>query len=101
MAAKARPLDARQAAETVAIQALSFLAGEPSRLGRFLAETGLGPESLRGAAKSPGFLLSVLDFVLVDDALVKDFAGATELTPSTVAAARQALAGPHWERDDP
>ena len=32
-----------QVAETVAIQALSFLAQEPARLGRFLAESGLGP----------------------------------------------------------
>ena len=98
---KARSHDARQVAETVAIQALSFLAAEPARLGRFLAETGLGPETLRGAANSPEFLVSVLDFVLSDENLVKEFAAASELKPSTVAAAREALGGPTWERDAP
>jgi hypothetical protein len=98
---KARPEDVRQVAETVAIQALSFLAGEPARLGRFLAETGLGPETLRGAAKSPEFLVSVLDFVLGDEAMVKEFARAHELKPSVVAAAREALGGPTWERNEP
>jgi hypothetical protein len=93
--------DIRQVAETVAIQALSFLGSEPARLGRFLAETGLGPETLRGAAKSPEFLVNVLDFVLGDEAMVKEFARATELTPQAVAAARQALGGPDWERDGP
>ena len=40
--------NARQAAEIVAIQALSFIAGDPERLGLFLAETGIGPDgSLR------------------------------------------------------
>jgi uncharacterized protein DUF3572 len=98
---KARSHDARQVAETVAIQALSYLAAEPARLGRFLAETGLGPETLRGAAKSPEFLVSVLDFVLSDETLVKEFAAAHDLKPRTVGAAREALAGPSWERDAP
>src|SRR5262249_17344356 len=98
---KARAHDVRQVAETVAIQALSYLAAEPARLGRFLAESGLGPETLRNAAKSPQFLISVLDFVLSDDKLVQDFARASDLKPSTVGAAREALGGPSWERDAP
>jgi uncharacterized protein DUF3572 len=98
---KARSNDVRQVAETVAIQALSYLAAEPARLGRFLAETGLGPETLRGSAKSPEFLVSVLDFVLSDETLVKEFAAARELKPSTVGAAREALGGPSWEPDAP
>ena len=61
-------------AEIVAIQALSFIAGEPERLGLFLAESGIGPETLRTAAADPRFLASVLDFVMRDDATVKAFA---------------------------
>ena len=97
----ASPADAREVAETVAITALSFLVGEPSRLGRFLAETGLGPETLRAAAKSPGFLISVLDFVLGDEPLTRDFARSSELTAAAIAAARQVLGGVEWERDEP
>jgi len=98
---KARSHDVRQVAETVAIQALSFLAAEPTRLGRFLAVTGLGPETLRGAASSPEFLVNVLDFVLSDEKLVKEFAESAGIEPSHVGAAREALGGPNWERDAP
>ena len=91
----------RQVAEIVAVQALSFIAGDPERLGAFLAESGIGPETLRNAASEPHFLASVLDFVLRDDATVKAFADASQLHPTTIAAARQALGDPHWERDVP
>jgi hypothetical protein len=91
----------REVAEIVAIQALNFIAGEPERLGLFLAETGIGPETLRRAAADPRFLVSVLDFVLRDDATVKAFAEVSELHPTNIAAARQVLGDPHWERDVP
>ena len=91
----------REVAEIVAVQALSFIAGEPERLGTFLAESGIGPETLRTAAADPRFLTSVLDFVMRDDATVKAFADASKLHPTNVAAARQVLGDPHWERDVP
>lgn len=97
---KSRP-DAREVAEIVAIQALSFVAGEPERLGAFLAESGIGPETLRSAATDPQFLVSVLDFVLRDDETVKAFAAVSQLHPTNVAAARQALGDSQWERDVP
>jgi hypothetical protein len=91
----------REVAEIVAIQALSFIAGEPDRLGLFLAESGIGPETLRTAASDPHFLASVLDFVMRDDATVKAFADASKLHPTNIAAARQVLGDPQWERDVP
>ena len=93
--------NAREVAEIVAIQALNFIAGEPERLGPFLAETGIGPETLRKSAADPRFLASVLDFVLRDDATVEAFARASELHPTNIAAAREVLGDPHWERDVP
>ena len=84
----------REAAEIVAIQALSFVAGDPERLGAFLAESGIGPETLRGAAADPRFLAHVLDFVMRDDATVKAFAAASQLHPTNIAAAHQALNDP-------
>jgi hypothetical protein len=93
--------DPREVAEIVAIQALSFIAGEPERLGQFLAESGLGPETLRSAASDPEFLVSVLDFVLRDDSTVKAFAAATEHDPTTIMAARQALDDPGLRRGEP
>jgi hypothetical protein len=91
----------REVAEIVAVQALSFIAGEPERLGQFLAESGIGPETLRTAAADPRFLASVLDFIMRDDATVKAFASVSQLHPTNIAAAHQALNDPQWERDVP
>ena len=93
--------NAREVAEIVAVQALSFIAGDPERLGMFLAETGIGPETLRTAAADPRFLASVLDFVMRDDSTVKAFASLSQLHPTNIAAAHQALNDPQWERDVP
>jgi len=60
-----------------------------------------GPETLRNAASDPQFLASVLDFVMRDDATVTAFAKASELHPTNIAAAHQALGDPKWERDVP
>jgi hypothetical protein len=91
----------REVAEIVAVQALSFIASDPERLGLFLAESGIGPETLRTAAADPRFLSSVLDFVMRDDATVKAFASVSQLHPTNIAAAHQALNDPKWERDVP
>jgi hypothetical protein len=80
-------------AETVAIQALNFIARDPERLGRFLALTGLGPGSIREAAREPTFLLGVLDHVASDESLLMAFAHDADIDPAVVAAARDALTG--------
>src|SRR5258706_724448 len=96
-----RTQNPREVAEIVAIQALSFVAGDPERLGVFLAETGIGPETLRSAAADPHFLARVLDFVLRDDATVKAFAAPSELDPATIPAPRDVLAADRPARDVP
>jgi len=88
----------REAAEIVAIQALSFIGSDTELLGRFLAESGLGPETLRRAAGDSQFLVSVLDFVMRDDKTVNAFATASGLHPTNVAAAHQALSDPELRR---
>jgi hypothetical protein len=82
------------AAESLAIQALSYLAGEPERLGRFLTLTGIGPDKIRAAAASPGFLAGVLDHVASEDAMVTAFAAEAGVEPGEIERARRALAGP-------
>jgi hypothetical protein len=84
----------RDAAESLAVQALTFLAGDPERLARFLALTGIGPDRIRAAAASPGFLAGVLDHVASEEALLMAFAERSGIDPADVARARQALAGP-------
>jgi len=82
----------KAAATELAIAALSFLAGETERLERFLALTGLGPQSLRAAAREPSFLLGVLDHVAGDETLLLAFANESGIDPEDVGRARDALA---------
>ena len=90
------PTTPQEVAEFVAIQALSFLASDPERLGLFLTESGIGPQTLRTSAADPKFLAGVLDFIVRDDATVKAFADASQLTPQAVINAREVLE-PRWE----
>ena len=93
---------AREAAETVAIQALSFIAAEPERLGQFLGITGIGPAQIREAAREPGFLAGVLDYLAGDERLLTEFARETDHDPITISQARHVLGGgSDWEREMP
>ena len=83
----------REDATNLAIGALSFIAGEPEELGRFLSLTGIGPESIRAAAREPGFLLGVLDFLAQDERLLVSFADQSGVAPEEVGRARNVLAG--------
>ena len=89
------------AAEALAVAALAFIAGEPERLGRFLAISGIGPESIRAAAREPQFLLGVLDYVAADERLLLAFAAENTIPPGAVMQARDTIAGRRWERETP
>jgi hypothetical protein len=92
--------DRREAAESLAIQALAYIAAEPEQLGRFLALTGIGPEQIREAARESHFLAGVLDHVLGDERLLLAFAASAAVDPAEIARARTVLGVP-WERDVP
>lgn len=87
-----RPEMTRDSAESVAIQALSFIAGDQERLERFLALTGIEAQSLRDAAREPNFLLGVLDYVAADEPLLQEFASEHGHDPELVIRARDLLA---------
>lgn len=98
---KARGPTAAEAAEGLAIQALSFIASDAERLGRFLAITGIGPAEIRAASTEPGFLAGVLDYVAGDERMVTEFAAETGFDPADLGKARAALGGGDWEREVP
>ncbi len=76
------------------IAALQYLAEDPERLQRFLALSGLGPHNLREAAAEPTFLGAVLEHIAGDEKLLIAFAESQQLSPETIARAREKLAGP-------
>src|SRR5471032_2944838 len=98
---KTRPLAAQEAAEALSIQALSFIAGDAERLGRFLAVTGIGPAEIRAAAREPRFLAGVMEYLVSDHKLAAEFAAEAGCDPDHLAKAYVALGGEPWEREIP
>jgi Protein of unknown function (DUF3572) len=94
-------LAGRQRAEQMAVQALGYIAGEPEQLGRFLALSGLGPDTIRTAAHDPQFLAGVLDYLAGDERLLSAFASRAGVTPQQVMQAHAVLSGGVWERETP
>ena len=91
----------RNAAESLAIQALAFIAGEPERIGPFLAATGIGPGDIRGAAREPSFLAGVLDYLAADERLLVAFAADAGIDPFEVGRAGALLGRRTGEHDVP
>ena len=88
----------RATAEEIAARALLFLAGESDRLGRFIAETGLDPATLRSRMRDADALAAVLGHVLADESALLAFAANAGLRPEDVARAEAELTGGSpWE----
>ena len=91
------PASRIDAAESLAVAALGWLAQDGERLERFISLAGLAPETLREAAAAPGFLAGVLAHLMSDESLQLAFAANAGRAPEEVAAAARLLdpgAGP-------
>jgi hypothetical protein len=71
----------RDRAETLGLDALTYLAGDPERLDRFLLISGLDELSLRERASEPEVLRAVVEYLLTDDELVTGFCSENGLDP--------------------
>ena len=83
----------QETAETLALRALAWLAGNDDLLPVFLGSTGADPGQMRDRAGDPVFLASVLDFLLMDDAWIVAFCDAAGLPYAAPLQARAALPG--------
>ena len=89
----------QESAQAVALQALAFLAADDELFGAFLAMAGTDARSVAARAEDPDLLVSVLDFILAEDARVLACAQAQGGRPEDILRARALLAGgemPHW-----
>jgi len=82
----------RDEAETLGLNTLQFLAGDPARLGRFLALTGIGPAELKASAGEPHLLAAVLDHLLGDESLLLVFSAEYRVRPELIVLAHRKLA---------
>jgi len=88
-----------EAAQTLTIQALGWLVGNDELLPVFLGSTGTSVENLKAGIEDPSLLVSVLDFILMEDQWVIDFCDAIGFDPHKLQAVRSALPGGetlHW-----
>jgi hypothetical protein len=81
------------AAQTLALNALTHIAGDAEILARFLQISGLEPDDLRQRAGDPELLAAVIDFLLSDETLCTGFLAAEGLDAKALHAARRALPG--------
>lgn len=89
----------QEQAETVAIQALGWMAGNDEVLGQFMGASGASIDDLRTGAGDPAFLGALLDFLMLEDAWVMAFCDAAGLPYDAPMRARAALPGGaqmHW-----
>jgi hypothetical protein len=96
---KKQSLTGPEAAEHVAIQALTFIGSDPERLGRFLSTTGIGPQELRRAAAEPQFLRGVIEYLAGDEPTLLEFCKGSDIDPVTVMFALEALGGRNPQRE--
>jgi len=78
-------------AETIGLEALTFLAGLPERLDTFLLVSGMDAATLRARAAEYEVLRAVLDFLLADDGLVMAFCDQHALVARDIHLAHRAL----------
>ncbi|MGV8987924.1 MAG: DUF3572 domain-containing protein [Cypionkella sp.] len=96
---KETPQIGRKTAETVAAQALAWIAGDAERINGFLNLSGLSPSELMAQAADPRTLGAVLDYVMTEDRMVMAFCDEVGLAYTVPQAARAALPGGeiwHW-----
>ena len=89
----------QEAAETLALQCLTWMVGHEHLMDVFMGATGASRDDLRNGAQDPAFLGFLLDFVMQDDAWVMEFCEAHNLRGEAVMQARAALPGGqqmHW-----
>jgi len=80
-------------AETTALNVLNFLAGDETRLQRFMTLSGLDPQALRSNVSDPAFLAGILDYLLQDESLIYMFASTYNTPPGQPEEARRVLVG--------
>ena len=85
-------------AETIALQALAWIAGDEDVLQALIDRTGAGIDDIRESASNPEFLGAVLDFVLENEEILTDFCESAGIKPELPMQLRQALPGaaPEW-----
>jgi hypothetical protein len=88
-----------ESAQTIALQALAWLAGNDELMPLFMGATGASAETMATEATAPAFQISVLEFLTQNDDWVIGFCDDAQLAYETPMQALAALPGGaryHW-----
>lgn len=80
-------------AETIALQAVAFIAADDEALGGLLRMTGVAAEDFTAHLQDRMFLSGVLAFLLDNEARLLEFCAAQDVDPAIPSAARARLEG--------
>lgn len=83
----------QESAETLALQALTWMAQDDEIFNAFLGASGASGAQVAAQAADPAFLASVLDFLLLEDRWIMAFSDAHGLRYEAPMRARMALPG--------
>lgn len=89
----------QESAEIVGLQAVSWMVSNEELLPVFLGATGANEADMRTGVSEPAFLGALLEFIMMDDAWVRDFCDSAHLPYEQPMYARMALPGGdqvHW-----
>ena len=84
----------REAAESIAVQGLAFLAEEPARMRQFFLVTGLDPGEVRARSGTPELLSAVLEHLAGDESLLLVFAASRKVAAESIGQAIALLQAP-------
>lgn len=87
------PLMTLEAAETLALQGLAFIASDTPRLTRFLSLTGIEPAELRDWDGNRSLHGAILEYLLGDESLLLVFAAEAGADPQSIMPAHALLTG--------
>ncbi len=87
----------REEAENVALGAFSYITSNEEALSRFLAVSGLRPDTIRSAAAAPGFFAAILDYVASDEPLLIALAKEMNTKPERIMEAHWTLSPSEFE----
>lgn len=90
MANKAQSADAA----SIGVAALGWIAADGELINRFMNLTGIEADAIRQAAREPGFLAGVLEFLLAHEPTLMRFCEENDLDPAQIGKAHAALSGP-------
>jgi hypothetical protein len=83
----------REKAEILALEGLTWLAGQEDGLRRFLDQSGIDAPALKAGAGSPEMGTAILDFLLANEDLLLGFCESAAVEPQALHMALHRLGG--------